>query len=76
MNTAPLAIDTQAETQNWLLEQFRQLPPLQQNEVVDFVSFLNQRELDRQLTQAAAQTALPSFAAVWDNPADAAYDSL
>lgn len=70
------ASDTQLVTEAALVERFQQLSPTQQTEVMDFVSFLSLREQDRQLTQVAAQTAIPSFAAVWDNDADAAYDAL
>lgn len=51
-----------------------QLPPTRQAEVVDFVDFLRSRETDRELTHSASQTAASSFAAVWDNDSDAAYD--
>lgn len=59
-----------------LIEKILQLPPTRLAEVVDFVDFLYSRENDRAMVQAAAQTAMPSFAAVWDNDADAAYDAL
>ena len=45
-------------------------------EVEDFVDFLQQRELENQMTQAAAQVAEPSFQNVWDNSEDAVYDRL
>ncbi|MGO8970148.1 MAG: hypothetical protein ACLQDQ_11340 [Myxococcaceae bacterium] len=41
----------------------------------DFVEFLRERA-DRQLTEAATRAAEPSFAKVWDNADDAAYDAL
>lgn len=53
-----------------------QLPPKRQAEVVDFVDFLRSRETDHELTQAASQTAVASFAAVWDNDTDSVYDKL
>jgi hypothetical protein len=59
-----------------LIEKILQLPPTRLAEVTDFVDFLRSRENDRALVQAATQTAAPSFAAVWDNDADAAYDAL
>lgn len=59
-----------------LIEKILQLPPTRQAEVVDFVDFLRSRETDRELTQAASQTATASFSAVWDNDSDAAYDKL
>jgi hypothetical protein len=59
-----------------LIEKILQLPPTRLAEVTDFVDFLRSRENDRALTQAASQTAVPSFAAVWDNDSDAEYDKL
>ncbi len=63
-------------TEHQLIEKILQLPPTRLAEVADFVDFLRSREKDRALTQAAAQTAAASFATVWDNDADAIYDSL
>ncbi len=59
-----------------LIEKLEALPPERIAEVEDFVDFLNSRSTDRRLTQAASQTAEPSFAQVWDNPDDAVYDQL
>lgn len=59
-----------------LIEKILQLPPTRLAEVTDFVDFLRSREKDRGLTQSAAQAAVASFAAVWDNDADAVYDKL
>lgn len=59
-----------------LIEKILQLPPTRLAEVADFVDFLRSRENDRALVQAATQTSIASFAAVWDNDAGAAYDAL
>lgn len=59
-----------------LIEKILQLPPTRLAEVADFVDFLRTREKDCALTRGAAQAAAASFAAVWDNDADAIYDSL
>jgi len=59
-----------------LIEKILQLPPTRLAEVTDFVDFLRSRENDHALVQAATQTSVASFAAVWDNDADAAYDAL
>ena len=59
-----------------LIEKILQLPPTRLAEVTDFVDFLRSRENDRALVQAATQTSVASFAAIWDNDADAAYDAL
>ncbi len=59
-----------------LIEKIRQLPPRRLAEVEDFVDFLRMREDDRRLAQAAACASEASFAAVWDNDEDAAYDRM
>jgi hypothetical protein len=45
-------------------------------EVEDFVNFLRTREDELRLVRAAAKAAESSFAAVWDNDGDAAYDRM
>lgn len=62
-----------------LIDKLQRLPVQRLVEVEAFVDFLQTRELeneDRRLVTAAAQTAEASFAAVWDNDEDAAYDRL
>ncbi len=59
-----------------LIEKIRKLPPEKQAEVEDFVDFLNVRDEDRRLTQAAARLSEDAFRQVWDNDADSAYDQL
>jgi hypothetical protein len=59
-----------------LIDKIQALPPEKVAEVEDFVDFLRQRNLDRQLVAAAAKLSEPALAAVWDNPEDAAYDRL
>jgi hypothetical protein len=59
-----------------LIEKIRQLPPQRMAEVEDFVDFLRAREDESRLTQGAARASEASFAAVWDNDEDAAYDAL
>ncbi len=63
-------------TEQVLIEKIRQLPPQRLAEVEDFVDFLHMREKEQRLTQAAAQASEASFAAVWNNDDDAAYDRL
>lgn len=58
-----------------LIDKIQSLPPERAAIVEDFVDFLVQRD-DRRLTQAAAKLSEGSFAKVWDNPDDAAYDRL
>jgi hypothetical protein len=59
-----------------LMERIQALPPERIAEVEDFVAFIAAREQERALTRAAAAASAPAFAAVWDNPDDAAYDAL
>ena len=63
-------------TEQVLIEKIRQLPPQRLAELEDFVDFLRTREEEQRLTQAAARASEISFAAVWDNDEDAAYDRL
>jgi hypothetical protein len=59
-----------------LIEKIKQLPPRRLAEVEDFVDFLRTREDEQRLTQAAAKVAEASFATVWNNDEDAAYDRM
>lgn len=63
-------------TEQALIEKIMQLPPQRMAEVEDFVDFLRAREDDQHLTQAATKASEASFAAVWNNDEDAAYDRL
>ena len=63
-------------TEQILIEKIKQLPPRRLTEVEDFVDFLRTRDNDQRFTQAAARISEPSFAAVWNNDEDAAYDQL
>ncbi len=58
-----------------LIEKIKELPPDKIAEVVNFVDFLAHRD-DRALVEAASKTSESAFAKIWDNPADAEYDSL
>ena len=59
-----------------LIEKLRSLTPQRQAEVEDFIDFLRAREEAPAPTCAAAKTAEPPFAAVWENDEDADYDRL
>jgi hypothetical protein len=61
---------------NALLKKIEALPVDRISEIEDFVEFIAAREQKRSLTRAAAATSAPSFAAIWSNPEDDAYDSL
>jgi hypothetical protein len=59
-----------------LIDKIKQLPPQRMAEVEDFVDFLRTREDEHRLTHAAAKASEASFAQVWDNDEDAAYDRM
>jgi hypothetical protein len=59
-----------------LIQKLQRLPAQRLAEVEDFVDFLQMREEERQLVQAAAKVAEARFSAVWDNDEDAAYDRI
>lgn len=59
-----------------LFEKIKQLPPQRMAEVEDFVDFLREREAEHRLTHAAAKVSEASFAQIWDNDEDAAYDRM
>lgn len=59
-----------------LIEKIKLLPRQRLAELEDFIDFLRARENDQQLVKSAAKLGEASFAAVWDNDEDAAYDRL
>jgi hypothetical protein len=62
-----------------LFDKIKQLPPQRLAEVEDFVDFLREREAEQRLTHAASkasEASEASFAQVWDNDEDAAYDRM
>lgn len=59
-----------------LHDKIDRLPPERQAEVEDFVEFLSLKDQDRDLVRAATGASQASFAKVWDNPDDDAYDAL
>ena len=66
-----------------LIQKIQSLPPERVIEVDDFVEFLRLRvqqdqaqAQDRALTRMTAQASEASFARVWDNAEDEAYDAL
>lgn len=59
-----------------LFDKIKQLPPQRMAEVEDFVDLLRARADEQRLTHAAAKASEASFAKVWDNNEDAAYDRM
>ena len=59
-----------------LIEKIKALPADRIDEVEDFVDFITTRAQDRSLSRAAAAASAPSFAKIWSNPDDDAYDAL
>ena len=57
-------------------DKIKQLLPQRLAEVEDFVDFLRTRENDQRLALAAAKASEASFAQVWGNDDDAAYDRM
>lgn len=63
-----------------LIQKIQNLPPEKVAEVDDFVEFLRLRvqqdqARDRAFTRRATQASESSFASVWDNAGDEAYDA-
>ena len=69
-------VGVMAASEQALIEKIKQLPPQRLAEVEDFVDFLRARDDERGLTLAAAKAGEASFAAVWENDEDAAYDKM
>ena len=59
-----------------LIEKLQKLPPRRLAEVEDFVDFLHMREGEQRVANEAARMAEGSFAAVWNNDEDSAYDRI
>ena len=74
--STPLFVDTMSPIEQALIDKIRQLSPRRTAEVEDFIDFLRAREDEMHLTHLAANASEPSFAAVWDNEDDAAYDRM
>ena len=64
------------QVQPALLAKLQQLPPQRLAEVEDFIDFLRSRDDERTLAHVAAKAAESTFAKLWDNSEDAAYDRL
>lgn len=58
------------------LQHLQALPNERQQEVIDFIEFLYQKEQHKTLSHAATQSSQASLATIWDNDDDAAYDTL
>jgi hypothetical protein len=59
-----------------LLDKIKALSAERLAEVEDFIDFIVSREQDAALAGAAAKASAHSFAEVWSNPDDDAYDAL
>lgn len=69
--------DVMTAAEQVLIDKIKQLPPQRMAEVEDFVDFLRAREEGEQsITRAAVKASEASFARVWDNDEDAAYDRM
>ena len=63
-------------TASTLTEKIQSLTDEQLLEVENFVESVRLHGLERGHTQAATTASALAFQAIWDNPEDAAYDSL
>jgi hypothetical protein len=59
-----------------LFDKIQALPPERVAEVEDFVDFIASRTQDRIVVHAATAASAASFAKIWENPEDDAYDAL
>lgn len=59
-----------------LIDKIAALPEEQLSEVEDFVDALGDRARSAAMVRAAMAASEPTFAAVWENPEDSAYDAL
>lgn len=59
-----------------LIEKLKTLSPERMAEVEDFIDFLRARQQHSALVRVAARVAEPTFAKVWNNERDSAYDWL
>lgn len=59
-----------------LIEKIKALPAERIDEVEDFVDFIASRAQDRSVTRDATRASEPTFAKIWNNPDDDAYDAL
>lgn len=59
-----------------VVQKLQALMPNRIDEVEDFIDFLSQRDMDRQLTKAAKTVSEAQLNTLWDNPYDAEYDKL
>ena len=59
-----------------VVQKLRVLTPNRIDEVEDFIDFLSQRDMDRQLTKAVVTLSEARLNTLWDNPYDAEYDKL
>jgi hypothetical protein len=59
-----------------IIRTIRTLSPDKVAQVVDFVTFISQKEQDRRLLKAGNKLSEQAFKKVWDNSEDEAYDRL
>ena len=70
-------IQSDAKSEQRILEKIRKLPFDKIVELENFIDFLYQRPNSSQnLITTSTKLSEASFAKIWDNPEDAAYDNL
>jgi hypothetical protein len=69
-------LTTKNDQEKIIIQAIRTLSPDKVAQVVDFVSFISQKEQDRRLLIAGNKLAEESFNKVWNNAEDEVYDRL
>jgi hypothetical protein len=69
-------LTTKNDQEKIIIQTIRTLSPDKVAQVVDFVSFISQKEQDRRLLKAVNKLAEETFKKVWDNAEDEVYDRL
>ena len=59
-----------------VVQKLQALMPNRIDEVEDFIDFLSQRDIDRQLNKAAVTVSESRLNTLWGYPCDAEYDKL
>lgn len=70
-NTTPTS-----DQEKIIIQKIRALSPDKVAQVVDFVEFISQKEMDRRLLKASNKLAEDAFNKVWENTEDDVYDRL
>lgn len=59
-----------------MIEKLKHVPPDRLAEISDFIDFILQKDQENRLKRDFVQASEASFANIWDNDEDSAYDSI